>query len=271
MERFFRTIKDQFCNTIPGFTFGSPSERGDYPSQERACMTLSQFREAFAMWLIAYHDTKHSSLNMTPNEMMAKLTANAVPAERYLPEELEQLCLSQKRRRLDGGKVHMFNLQWSGKGLNEIRQRLKDDQPAIVYFNPCDLGKVWVAHPDTPDDRCPALATRPEYQDGLTYTDHILVLTKLKKEGDAPFNGNIACVQLLKLKEFVDACKSENAEKGLLPKKKKSNKQLKDNTKTKAKKPTINQKYTQISPIPTKRDNQNDDDFPTYQLPEVTH
>ncbi|MBS7596909.1 DNA-binding domain-containing protein [Pseudomonas sp. RC2C2] len=272
MERFFKTVKDEFCNTIPGFTHGSPSERGDYPSEERACLTLTQFREAFATWLVAYHNTKHSSLNMTPNEMMAKLTANAAPAEHYLPEELEQLCLSQKRRKLDGGRVHMNNLQWSGKGLNEIRQRLKAYQTAIVYFNPCDLGKVWVAHPDTPDDRCPAVATRPEYQNGLTYTDHLLVLAKLKKEGVASFNGDIACVQLLKLKEFVDACKADNAKKGLLPKKNKSNKKQRDGKmKNKVKNPTINQQFARTSSDLTKRENLDSDDFPTYQLPEAPY
>lgn len=48
VERFFLTVKDQFCRLFPGFTHGSPNERGEYPSTELASVTLEQYKHAFA-------------------------------------------------------------------------------------------------------------------------------------------------------------------------------------------------------------------------------
>lgn len=211
MERFFGTVNTGFCHNLPGTTKSSPRERGDYPSKLRACLTLEQFRNAFAQWLDVYHATRHDELHTSPAEKKAQLSALAPPAERYSEEELNQRCLSVWRLRIDGGRVTKSHLTWFGPGLPEVRQRLAPKQQALVYFNPCDLGTVWVAHPNTPQDWHPAIATRPDYQNGLSLSEHELVVEQLKAEKHR-FDGDIACIKLYSLYEYIEACK--HAHKG---------------------------------------------------------
>ncbi|RON17492.1 hypothetical protein [Pseudomonas frederiksbergensis] len=209
IERFFGTVSTGFCNNLPGTTKESPDARGDYDSNQRAILTLEQLRIGYASWLEIYHNTWHDSLYTSPAERKEQLCRLAPPAERYTEEELKSLCVSRWELRLSGGRVTSENLTWFGDGLPEIRQRLKAKQNAIVYFNPCDLGIVWVAHPDTPDDWHPATALRPEYQNGLTLSDHKLVMKRLLTEKKA-FNADDALIALYELNEYIEICKKAN-------------------------------------------------------------
>jgi putative transposase len=209
IERFFGTVSSGFTNNLPGTTKGSPKARGDYPSEECACLTLEQLRTAYESWLEVYHSTWHEGLYTSPSQKKAQLSALAPPAERYTEEELKQLCVSRWYLKLDGGRVDTEHLTWFGAGIPEVRQKLKRNQKAVVYYNPCDLGTVWVAHPETPDDKHPAIAINPKYQNGLTLSDHKLVVEQLSREKRA-FNENIALIKLFELNEYVEACRQAN-------------------------------------------------------------
>jgi len=210
IERFFGTVSTGFCNNLPGTTKESPKARGDYDSHARAILTLDQLRTAYASWLNVYHNTWHDSLYTSPSEKKKQLCQTAPPAERYTKEELTTLCVSRWELRLSGGRVTCEHLTWYGDGLPEVRQRLKKNQKANVYFNPCDLGRVWVAHPETPEDWRPAIALRPEYQNGLTLSDHRLVVQYLLAQ-KKKFNADDATVALYNLNEYITECRKNNA------------------------------------------------------------
>ncbi|WP_137163128.1 DNA-binding domain-containing protein [Pseudomonas asiatica] len=209
MERFFGTVSKGFTHNLPGTCKSSPTERGDYPSDQRACLTISDLREAFAIWLEAYHDTKHSGINCTPQKKYEEMQKNCLPLERFDELELKNMLLGSLRLRLQGGRVKWKKLQWTGPGLPEIAQRLKKQQKAIIHYNPCDLGQVWVAHPDTPMDWQPAYATRPSYQEGLTVSEHSLLLEDLKAQ-NAEFDDTTACERLCELSEKINEKKNSN-------------------------------------------------------------
>lgn len=169
-------------------------------------------RTGYESWLEVYHNTRHEELCTSPAQKKIQLSALAPPAERYTEEELKDLCVSRWYLRLDGGRVNTRHLSWFGAGVPEVRQKLKRDQKAVVYYNPCDLGTVWVAHPETPDDRHPATATDPDYQNGLTLSDHELVVEQLLRERKN-FNADIALIKLYELNEYVQACKANSQKK----------------------------------------------------------
>lgn len=212
IERFNGTVSVGFSNNLPGTTKSSPTERGDYASEEYACLDLEQLRTSFEMWLKAYHNTWQDDLCASPALKKEQLSTSALPAERYDEEELKQHCLSRWEYRLTGGRVVSHHLSWHGVGLPEIRQRLKKNQKAIVRYNPCDLGKVWVAHPDTPEDWREAIADRPEYQNDLTLGDHELVVAKLLAEKKA-FNTDDALIALYELADYIEDCKKATNKK----------------------------------------------------------
>lgn len=193
IERFNGTVSVGFSNNLPGTTKSSPTERGDYSSEKHACLTLEQLRTAFEMWVKAYHNTWQDDLCASPALKKEQLSATALPAERYTEQELKQYCLSRWEHRLDGGRVISHHLSWHGDGLPEIRQRLKKNQKAIVHYNPCDLGMVWVAHPDREfitgyqskrikklQQTKPRYATarRPELDDNLTTPKMLEVIVR---------------------------------------------------------------------------------------------
>ncbi|MGF6401610.1 putative transposase [Pseudomonas frederiksbergensis] len=212
IERFFRTVNTSFCHNLPGTTKSNPTALGDYPSQELACMELDDLRRAFDAWLEVYHNTYHSGLNTSPAKKREELEQLSPPPEHYSLEDLQQLCLSVWRLRISRGRVQCKQLFWTGPGLPEIAQRLTPKQTAIVYFNPCDLGTVWVAHPDSPKEWHPAYATRSNYQNGLTLTDHEEVVQAFKDE-KKKFDDSQACQKKYELNQMLESFKDQSRKK----------------------------------------------------------
>ncbi|MDU9393131.1 hypothetical protein [Pseudomonas sp. zfem002] len=212
IERFFGTVNSSFCHNLPGTTKSSPTDRGDYPSEEKACLTIENLREIFKDWVDVYHDTWHSGIFTSPHLKHDSIVKEILPPEQPSEEELKTLCMSIWRVRITAGRVTKKGLFWTGPGLPEIARRLKKNEKAIVYFNPCDLGTVWVAHPNSPDEWHPAEGTRADYQQGLTLSDHDLILEALRSE-KVTFNHDIASEKLYRLAEKIQNMRKKAGKK----------------------------------------------------------
>lgn len=243
IESFFKTV-NSFTHSLPGTTFSNPKQRGDYDSTAKACLTMEEFQDKFSDWLEnVYHKTKHSSLNMTPNAKWDQIMAKQLPPEKISKKELDGLLRGVKERAINGGRVELFNLQWSGSALAEIKHKLKPKQKAVIYYDICDLGEVWVAHPDHLTDVVRAAAINPGYQNGLTLHEHNLVCQAISNDG-LEYSDEIACCTLLRIHE-------DTAEKKILHKAK-----LK-----KLKASTVENKQAPIGPNARVEDDDDDDDF----------
>ena len=65
IERFFRTVNMMLIHLLPGTTFSSPSDRGEYKSGELACLTLDDVKEKFEKWLTTVYHV-HADSNRAP-------------------------------------------------------------------------------------------------------------------------------------------------------------------------------------------------------------
>ena len=66
IERLLGTFLKEI-HSLPGTTFSSPKERGEYNSENKAAMTLSEFEKWLATFVTeVYHQRVHSSLTMSP-------------------------------------------------------------------------------------------------------------------------------------------------------------------------------------------------------------
>ncbi|HEK1690813.1 TPA: DDE-type integrase/transposase/recombinase [Pseudomonas putida] len=209
IERFFRTANTGIIHNLPGTTKGSPGERGDYPSEQRACFTIENVREIFASWLDIYHDTFHDGIFTSPRKKYEMMKDLLPPPQRYEEGELKNLLLATWRLRLHRGRVQYRRLIWSGKGVPEVAQRLRSGQKAIVRYNPCDLGRVWVSHPDSPMDWHTADALNTQYQNGLTLSEHLVLLKHLNMQ-KLKFDKDSACERLYKLSARIQEIKDAN-------------------------------------------------------------
>ncbi len=63
MERVFGTISNRAMPYVPGRTFPSPPERGDYPTEKTAILTDDQLALFFVRYVVdVYHQTPHRGL-----------------------------------------------------------------------------------------------------------------------------------------------------------------------------------------------------------------
>lgn len=68
IERLLGTVLREM-HTLPGTTFSNTKERGHYPSEQKAVMTLSELEKWLLTYIIeVYHNRLHSSLGTSPLE-----------------------------------------------------------------------------------------------------------------------------------------------------------------------------------------------------------
>jgi putative transposase len=68
VERIFRTLSSE-VHSLSGATFSDIVKKGNYNSQKKASMTISEFEKWFTELIVnVYHKNEHSELGMTPEE-----------------------------------------------------------------------------------------------------------------------------------------------------------------------------------------------------------
>lgn len=148
VERFFRTMADDLIHRLPGTTFSNTRERGDYPSEKLACLTLAELEAAVMKWVVdRYLQKPHRGLGgLTPAKAWEQGEAERPP---LLPLDLDELeCVLSHRAdvRLHHYGVEVDRHQYHSAELSELRLRLGKEARVDVRFRD-ELGHVWVRDP----------------------------------------------------------------------------------------------------------------------------
>lgn len=200
IERFFKTF-ESWLHEQYGTTFSNPDECRDYDSARHACYTIEDLVKYFREWLDGYyHNKKHRTLNMPPRVAWERAMQNQLPPRKFTPEALDVLFRGFEYSALSGNRAQFFGLSWTGPNMGTVKAKLHKGQKAICYYDPTDLGVIWVASPDTPRDLVPAWGTRKGYQEGLTLSEHQQLQCKLAANAKA-FDDHDACLALLHLRQ----------------------------------------------------------------------
>lgn len=267
IERFFRTVDQGLVHMLPGTTKESPAKLGDYKSREHACLTLQELRTAFSKWLKIYHNSYHDELYMSPHQKRLELLQKSPPPERYSSSDLKQLTRSISYRRLTNGRVRMFNLLWTGPGIAEVAARLGKKQTAIVYYDPCDLSEVWVAHRKSPKEMIPAFATRPAYQHELTLSEHLNVMREIN-EKRTNFNESLALKLRQDLFEDIQEIKRKAAQRSAKQRGKKSRSSGKNKS---PECPYVHSEEANFRPISVSLSIIESEKFETFNVEDIQH
>ena len=59
VERFFRTQAEALIHRLPGSVFSSIDKRGDYPSEEKACVTFNTLEHLIIKWIVEVYNQSH--------------------------------------------------------------------------------------------------------------------------------------------------------------------------------------------------------------------
>lgn len=161
IERVIQTINDE-VHDLPGTTFGSTEERGDYDSGGKAVFTLPKFRKWLANFITKeYHMRTHSALGMAPIDKWEQTVrgdgegaqVSLGPPDR--PTATEKVAMDflplKKRTIQDYGVVidhveyyHPILTRWKAE-TNENGNKRK----FLFRRDPRDISVIWLLDPDT--------------------------------------------------------------------------------------------------------------------------
>ena len=134
-------------HTLPGTTFSNVADRGDYPAEKKAVLTLDEFERHLALEVLGpYHNAVHSALGKTP----AAAWANAVAkfGELRQPQDaasfiLDFLPFEERIIRREG--VRLFNVTYFDGALASLLDSA--DRRCRVKYDPRRMDAVFVELP----------------------------------------------------------------------------------------------------------------------------
>jgi putative transposase len=153
IERMMGTLM-QRIHELPGTTFSNIAERGDYDSEKKALLTLSEFDRLLALTVLGpYHNEVHSRLQKTPaaawTEWLASGGTPAVPqdGEAFV---LDFLPFEERMVRREG--IRLFNIHYYDGALASL---IGEGRRLRVKYDPRNLSAVFVEMPDSSYLRTP--------------------------------------------------------------------------------------------------------------------
>lgn len=185
VERSLGEVARNFLAFLPGRTFNNVAARSDYPSEDRARLSIREVREAFVIWVVDYyHNRGHSGLlNVSPAARWEELSGYGV---RLPPRasDLDALIALVVDRQIRADGIEYLGLHYTAPELRTMRRRPGyAGKLWMVKVDPLDLSqalildearKRWVAIPS--DD--------PELTQGLTLGEWRRTLEEAKDRAE---------------------------------------------------------------------------------------
>lgn len=152
IERLIGTMMGK-VHLLPGTTFSSVSEKGDWDPHKSAAMTLEEVEQWLATAIVGiYHQEIHRNLNTTPIERWR----GGIVGDEHCPGRgepvsvpdprrflIDFLPLERRRVRREGVFLHSIGY-WSDVLTTWIGER----ERMIVRYDPRDLSRVYLLGPD---------------------------------------------------------------------------------------------------------------------------
>lgn len=147
IERLMGTLMKR-VHALPGSTSSNSVERGTYPSEKRAVLTLREFERVFALEVLGpYHNEVHSALDKTPaaawNDALAAAEQPRLPAA-PTGFVLDFLPFEERIVRREG--IRLFNVLYFDGTLAPLLDR--PDRRCRVKYDPRSMDAVFVELPE---------------------------------------------------------------------------------------------------------------------------
>lgn len=201
IERFIKTKHEGKIHKLPGTTFSDILERGDYDSEENACIFVDQIDEILNLYFVdEYAQTRHRGIRDTPAHRWEMMTR-----EHFSPnlpgtaEELDIILRPFEMRTLehygveieylkyndiDNPEVGVLRYRMDEKKRERRDKKQTEEEPGRlkVKYDPNNLEYVYIFDPfQKPAGRYIKLpSTNPDYTRGLTLYQHMAILNYTK-------------------------------------------------------------------------------------------
>lgn len=184
IERLIGTMMGK-VHLLPGTTFSSVEEKGDFDPESTAALTLDEL-ERWLTHAIAgvYHCTVHRSLGIPPltawrqaieATVRGRGSVGPVAIEDQRRFLIDFLPIEHRLVRRDG--VTLFGIHyWS----DVLGTWIGEPKKMIVRYDPRDLSRIYLL---APDGHCYDLSYRDVRRPPITRWEHRLALKRLREEG----------------------------------------------------------------------------------------
>ncbi|MDX2050050.1 MAG: Mu transposase C-terminal domain-containing protein [Rickettsiaceae bacterium] len=182
----------KLVHTLPGTTFSNIKEKGDYPSESKACLTLSELER----WLIIaitkyYHLRLHTGISQTPLQLYESGLAEMKQDGKKLPYISDKkaflidfLPIIYRSLRKDG-----FTLDHIAYYSNSLRPFIANKDKYgkfLIRRDPRDLSRIYVYSEE--DKNYLEVSYRSLSHPAISLFEHRLALKAIKTKGKEQVN-----------------------------------------------------------------------------------
>jgi putative transposase len=145
IERFMGTLM-RLTHGLPGTTFSNTRMRGDYPSEQRATMTLNELSDWLTIKICQYYHVRtHRSLGTAPilaweAQFRHEDGTLRLPAPIACPDRVRITLLPCVRRTVQRDGIHFSRTRYWNP---ELAAWLGTTSSVAVHYRPRALGTVW--------------------------------------------------------------------------------------------------------------------------------
>jgi putative transposase len=170
LESFFRTYERALVHKLTGTTFSNPTERGNYPSADRARFTLTQIRDFTAEWIDSvYHCTVHTQTGRAP-AIMFEQEMKGIPTVSLSDEDIDAIVRRPVQCTINDGQVRIDYIDYYSHALRTLE--MQGERKVVASIDDDDLNSVLVEHPTERGVLILAESTNPAYTCGLSFDEH---------------------------------------------------------------------------------------------------
>ena len=136
----------QRVHALPGTTFSNVAQRGDYPSEQRAVLTVREFERVLALEVLGpYHNDIHTSLQRTPTAAWAEwITAGGQPVVPADPAAFALDFLPYEERVVRREGLRLFGIHYYDGALASL---IGTGTKLRVKYDPRDLAVIFAEMP----------------------------------------------------------------------------------------------------------------------------
>jgi putative transposase len=147
IERFFRTVKEDFILQLPGAKLEDRGTEAHYDAQKEAKLNIAELRCLFARWVVReYAKAWHLGIKGSPLEMFREGTSKHAVRLPNNIDDVNVFLLPAESRTLQRRGIEMFGVPY-GERHPELAALLMDnDKPykCVIKFDPDDLGSIYL-------------------------------------------------------------------------------------------------------------------------------
>lgn len=206
VERVIGTLM-QRVHELPGTTFSNPSQKGDYDSEAKATLTLSELERWLVLAISHYHGTLHHGLNQTPASRWSEGIShfgNVLTITK--PHTFIIDFLPVLRRKINRSGFLIDHITYYSDVLKPWIANRDKLQKFIIRRNPLDLSRIWALEPE--NNQYIEIPYRIISRPALTLWEHRQAIKELRARNRSQIDETMLFRMVSQMREITQSAQS---------------------------------------------------------------